>query len=518
MSTVLKDCKSCPSFCDRTAVRSIFRTETGCDVCKSFGHFLSKPGDTAEADERVRIQFASKCEHHGELAPEHLPNVLAALVAIGDPMIARERALRVAPVDTADRPVSCTGCRFFVPADIVRQELGWLLPACASKGRLLFPTKLSTEALACSDGEKGGNRDTTDGMILLPEYSQTTTSVRMPTSAKGIESLTPAIDGRDYETDKPVSPKFQAQHIRAWRAIPDPEGLHDDVFWPIFDWKAAGYDDPRLTYENHDAELYLDHDGIMYDLVVELMKHESVPSLIGPAGSGKTVAAAVLARMGDWPLTVHSMRDDAEVYEYIGETALEATGTGSISRFIKGYFIEDLETAGVSLIDEINLAPEPIMHFFRPIFLGAKHIMIPQGKITINKHPWRFLMTAMNPSWDMRYIGTKPLAAPDFERMQKIAVDIPPPNIEREIILSHCRAAGYDLPISTLDKIMQIAIDLREYSKNGEIPVAWGIRPQIAVALRTATYSLMKAYKRVATDGFEEGVAALVLKSVETIA
>lgn len=510
----MRDCLNCPSFVPADMVRGLFGKSTDTDLCGRFGHILSRPSETPEGNERVRIGFATKCADFGLPKPEFLPAQITAAISIGDPYLASERAKREVP--DVDKPASCTGCRYFVPAPVVRKELSWSLPACSIKGRLLFPTDLSKEALDCPEGERGLNRETTDGMILLPEYMPTIT-VHERTGTRVAVNLAPAVDPRELETAKPLTKGDIAANIIAWREVPDPEGLHDPQYWPVFDWKKMFDEDPRESYVNHQPELYLDHGGLLYDAVCELWVHEKVPALIGGAGSGKTEFACHLSWLADLWFDLISLRGDTETYEFIGEQQLVESESGVVTKFIEGIFTRAFQRPGVLLCDEINLAPEAVFHYLRPVFLGAERLHIAQGNQFVDKDKWRFLMTAMNPAWDERYIGTKPLAAPDFERMLKIAVDLPPENIEREIIRAHCANANFVLPEHTLDKIMQIAGDLRRMSKDGSIPVAWGLRPQIMVALRTQTYSLKKAYRRVATDGFEESVSQLVLDSVESI-
>lgn len=512
----MKDCSTCPSFVPAKMVRDLFGKQTDTDLCARHGHILSRPSETDEGNERVRIAFATKCPDHGSPKPEFLPNQITAAVSIGDPYLQTERGKYT--VLENDKPASCTGCKFFVTAPVVRKELSWSLPMCAIKGRLLFPTDLSKEALDCPEGERGSNRETTDGVILLPEYMPSVT-VHERTGIRVPANLSPAIDPRELETSpgKPLTAAHKANHIIAWREILDPEGLHDPQYWPVFDWKAMFGEDPRASYVNHQPHLYLDHAGLLYDSICEMWFYERVPAFIGGAGSGKTELACHLAWLADLWFDLISLRGDTETYEFIGEQQLVEADAGVVTKFLEGIFTEAIQRPGVMCLDEINLAPEAVFHYLRPILLGATRLHIAQGNRFIDKHDYRFLVAAMNPSHDERNIGTKPLSAPDYERLVKIAVDLPPPNIEREIIKTHCRNAKYDLPEHTLDKIMQIADDLRRMSKDTTIPVAWGVRPQIMVALRTQTYSLKKAYRRVATDGFEESVADLVLASVESI-
>lgn len=515
----MRKCSDCPSFVRAADVKRVLNQDLGTDVCARFGHIESRPGQTDEANERIQIAFAENCANYGEAKPEHLPAMLSGSVAIGDPHLHIRRMARTGPIPDDERPESCTGCQHFIPADIVRRELGWTPPMCAALGRLLAPSRLITEALGCSEGEKGTNRDTTDGPILFPQYEQRA-SVVVPTGPRTVAppSLLPAIDPREYESDRPVSDWDRENHVLGWRVAHDPEGLHEDRYWPILDWKALGVkDDPRESFEGNNLkpELYLDHGGLFYDMVCELMVHEKVPVLIGAAGTGKTEAIAWMAWLADMPFDLLSLRDDTETFEFIGETQLREAVLGVVTEFVKGLFTAGFPTPGMTALDEINLAPEAVMHYLRPILLGAMRLHIASANLYIQKHYWRFLAMAMNPSWDQRYIGTKQLAAPDFERMRKIAVDLPPENIEREIIRTHCNNVGYALPESILDQIMQIATVLRPLSTAGTIPVAWGIRPQVMVALGTQTYSLTKSYRRACTDGIEASVAQNILDAVE---
>src|SRR3954468_5890237 len=147
---IVKDCKSCPSFCVAADAEAILRKDPGADVCTRFGHILSRPDQTESANERVRIAFATPCANHGEARPTFLPEQLSALVAIGDPFVAAEMATRTQPLEDEERPATCTGCKNFIPPPVVKKELGWTLGMCAAKGRLLFPTRYTQEATECA--------------------------------------------------------------------------------------------------------------------------------------------------------------------------------------------------------------------------------------------------------------------------------------------------------------------------------------------------------------------------------
>lgn len=512
----IKSCEACPSFVRAAETASVLGESFNSDVCVRFGHILSRPGAADSANERTLIKFAEACPSAGDERPRTFPSYVVAQVSMGDPVTISTAAVRPPRTDD-EKPSSCTGCEYFIPASVVSRELGWSNGLCAMKGRLISSKRYVREAGACADGRRGAHRDTTDGILLMPQYDTTIASfvkVTGPTTAP-VDRNKHRTDPRLYVTDKPLDSDDIALCIRAWRQVDDPEGFKEPVFLPIFDGeKLCGFD-PRSTYGDHRPDLYVDHGGILYDLVCEMFEQGKTPILIGGAGVGKTEAAAWLAWLMDLPLDVLSMRNDTEVYEFIGETQLVEGET----RFAPGRFLKSITRPRVTLIDEWNVSPEPVWHLMRPTLAGQSELHIDQaGGVKFQRHPFNFIMGAQNPSWDPIYTGVKTISAADLSRVTPVAVGLPPEGIERQIIMERCRDAGYDIDTLLIDKIMQVAADLRKQVDEGSLPISWGIRDNIDVALKTRYYSFEKAYRRGVTDGLEPQLADVILASVRSVA
>ena len=531
-------CRGCPSFVPSAQSGAVFGRATQMDMCQRYGHVLSRPGNPDSADEKLCETFASTCPSLGHAAPDNV--VLLAQVALPDPALIM-RATGRGPVAATDKPNACTTCEFFVHPKIVRDELGWTQPMCALKGRLLVGTNLVAEASACDQGYTGTPRTTTDGMTLMSQYDTTgafagATSATPVAMSKRITNH--RVDPREYETDRPVSEDDANYNcIRAWRRIDSTEPGKEPIYLPIFDGERLCGFDPRKTYGSHRPDLYIDHQGLLYDLAVEMYQLNETPVLIGPAGVGKTEIGCWMAYMMDLPFYRLSVKKGTEAWHFIGEAKLETkevevevldpvTGEKKIvhdvrqvTEFHRGRFAEHYDKACVIMVDEPNLE-QTIFELLRPVFDSAKQLTIDEDQgFTIAQHPFCFPMCSQNPADDPIYVGAEPMSAADLDRITPIQVGLPPEAIERQIIVERCADDDYQIPVETLDKIMQIAGDLRRMiGEEGSLPISWGIRAQIKVARKTQYYGLPKAYRRALVDGLDRDVVDTVMSVVHTVA
>ena len=512
-------CESCPSFVKAADTGSVLAKPVDLDVCVRFGHILSKPGASASADARIKSSIAGECPSYGQPRPATVPEYLTAQVSMGDP-IAISVSVTRAPRTDAEAPSSCTGCEYFVPPNVVRQELGWQQGLCAMKGRLLWPNRYLKEAQGCAEGRIGEKRDTADGIMLLKAYDASmAAAVKLRRTTAPIDSAAHRTDPRQYVTDKPLDADDVALNIRAWRQVDDPEGIHEPVYLPIFDGIKLTGSDPRATYGNHRPDLYIDHAGLLYDLAGEMYEDGNSPILVGPAGTGKTEMGVWLAWLMDLPVTRLSMHAETEVEDFIGHPTLTESNGATITGYEKGSFIEAIEKPGVVIVDEYNVAGDAIQQFLRPIFDGAGEIALTKnGSAVAVRHPFCFPMGTQNPDWDPIYVGTKTLSAADLDRVSGIALGLPPESIERQIITERCADSGYDIDPVVLDKVMQVAQDIRRQITEGTLMMAWGIRSNIDVALKTRRYSFEKAYRRAILDLLEPESADIIVASVRTVA
>lgn len=500
-----------------------YGTTLGCSFCPTTGKVLNGPVGFGQLDhEKLWETTAEACPSYGANPPQSSEMKSDAVIAIGDPGISVTLSQK-GNIASIDRPMSCTACQWFVPADVVTDELGYQTPMCAAKGKLLFARNLVREAANCGSGLNGSNTRTCLGVILNAEYVKVQAPwVPMPVAVVVdlvIEADKHSVDPRLYVTDRPVTPEDEIRCIRAWRAVADPEGLRSDKFLPIYDGtKLCGFD-PRTTYGGHRPDLYVDHHGILYDLVCELARNET-PCFNGGAGTGKSETGPWLAWLMDLPHERIDIKKGYEASHLTGQGNLvtdPTTGT-PITVFTKARFSATYDKPGITTINEPNLAGE-CFEVLRPIFDNAKQFGMDEasGQAPIERHWARYILIAQNPN-DPMYVGTEPLSAADIDRLSPVKFELPSEAVERQIIRRHCDDAGYAITDDMLDKIMLVAHDLRGMIEEGTLPIAWGLRAQIKVAKKTQDYSFEKAYRRAITDGLEDAVANMILPSVKSVA
>lgn len=519
----MPSCKDCPSMLTSDQMLSRYQTSLGMPFCPTKGRILQGPKGFSDHDNEAMLRtIAGSCDKLGCQPPSGIPEMNSeACIAIGDPGIAVTLSQK-GQIGQAEKPVTCTSCQWFVPANYVGNDLGYNAPLCAAKGRVLFPKNLMREAANCGSGIIGEPRRMTDGIIINKMYLRVA-PIQMPDPVAvnlTLEASKHSVDPREYVTDRPLTPEDEAKCIRAWREVVDPEGMKPSVFMPIFDGpKLYGFD-PRTTYGGHRPDLYVDHAGLLYDLAVELFMLHETPLLIGGAGTGKTETACYLAYLMDLTNCRIDVKKGTEAWHFIGESKLETDPVAGtpVTKFHKGRFAEEYDKPGVTMVNEPNLVAD-IFEFLRPVTDNAKQLGLDeaQGEI-VTRHEFRFVLFSQNPADDPLYVGAEPMSAADIDRISPMFIDLPPESIERQIITSHCADDGYDIEPVILDKVMQIAHDLRAMIADGTLPIAWGLRAQIKVARKTRYYSLEKAYRRAVIDGLEASVVEQVMKSVKSIA
>lgn len=440
----------------------------------------------------------------------------------------------------ADRPSSCSYCKYYADSSETLKSIGFATPMCVANATLLDAAKSVKIAASCSIGDKGpnftGNIESivTFTKLLKPVFERTKADmpggVKSGAQAANHHSL---IDPRDWPTDKPLTEDDERNGIRAWRRISDPKGYGADLFMPILNWRslidAQGERlvqcDPRESWEGSKPHLYRDHGGLLYSAAALMMGGfdankalSTALTLRGEAGTGKTEFFVYLAWLMDVPFTRISITPATEVYHLEGKDTLIGGPNGeTIMKFALARFAKAYSKPGVIVVDEWNAGQDEVQFFMRPLIDGAGKFVIESEGISVKRHPMCFLGFTMNPEDNPAYRGTRPLSEADWDRLHIRKLDLPSPEIEREIITSHLSDSGLSISDINLDKLMEVASVLRKKYQDGEIPTPWRLRSQIKVASLLNMFSFEDAFRIAVVDRLEEAVAELFITEVRSI-
>lgn len=529
-----KSCLDCPSRLDPTQTVRFFGVSFGDDVstCAQYGHVLGKPGLGPDATERLYNAFGAGadgkgCSKHGEQPPPFTKD--------GTPVKA-PRALVVRPdadihfrADGSPRPAatdeerasipSCLGCANFVPAPIVQAELGWNMGLCALQGRLITNNRVMVEKSNCTLPIAGTPRKDTDGLELIKVYKDVFSfaTIGMTKAQAVFDPTAAAEDPRSYVSDDELTDADKAYGIRAWRKVVHPRNPTKSVLLPIFD--ELSFDEverakiPQMG-DGSGVENYVDWAHLLYKMGATIMGMDKNPVLIGSAGTGKTEALQFLAWQCQMPFERISMTRTSEVDDLIGKWIFEDGAT----KWINGRFTKGWSSRSVVVIDEYNAAPDEVEQALRPCFDNVKQLVLDGGKGgRVARHPYSFIGLTMNPSWDVKYTGLNEISAAGLNRLSLVAVDLPNEETERAIIAKFCSANDIKITAKELDKVMAIAKELRVQCdpQTGVLPIAWGIRPQLAVVAALPYFELMEAYKLAAIDALDPIAANIVIALVK---
>lgn len=504
-----KSCLTCPSYLDPQKSISKFKKSIGSHMCGRYGIVLDKPGLSEKQRKKLATHYGSKCDSHGlDLPP--LPVESRFTVAVPD-IEARQ------PADDPslrDMCRTCGTCSKFVAEGTVASELGWTAGLCSAKGKLILSNKQVAEAKDCEYREFGKVRNTTTSIHLFPEYEDAfqlnVDPVRAYFAHKG-EIAEP----RDHVSDKPVSDEELESGIRAWRRIPDPNASGNEVFLPIYREDFFDADErakiPQTGDDEH-PELYVDHFGGVYLAAVAWTELDETPAAWGEAGVGKTELYRHLAWLMCLPFERISITGSTELDDLAGKMRfIPDRGT----YFEYGRLPRAWAKPCVLVIDEPNVGPVEVWQFIRPLTDNSKQMVLDMNEgERIKRHDDCYLGMAMNPAWDPKNVGAMPIGDADANRLFHVFISMPPPELEREIIVNRVKLDGWEVSTELLDTIMGIASDLRALAADDTLPVTWGIRPQIKVARAMRWFDPITAYRRAVGDYLEPEAQEALLGAV----
>lgn len=497
MSDIPKSCANCPSFLLATETVSKFRKSVGAPMCGRYGHILGKPGLAPTQAEKLQRHFANNCDSFGAPLPA-LPQDRKMLVVMPDVDARVEAADLIMKANCR----SCDTCIKYVREDVVADELGWTAGLCAARGKLIFSNRKVEEAKDCEFREWGPIRTSTEGLPLLPEYEDAFQINADPIRAwfKAKESF---VDPVDYPTDKVVSDEDVKAGIRAWRRVNDPEGTGREVHLPIYRIDFFSESEQKKiprTGEDEHPELYVDHFGGVYLAAVSWTELDETPTAWGEAGVGKTELFRHLAWLMCLPFERMSITASTELDDLIGKMLFIDGET----KFQYGRLPLAWVKPCVICIDEPNTGPVEVWQRLRPLTDNSKQLIIDENDHeSLERNDDCYLGLAMNPAWDPKNVGALPISDADANRLFHVYIDLPPSSLEREIIEARVKLDGWVLTSDQLDMLMNIAVELRGLSKEGTLPITWGIRPQIKVARALAWFDVPTAYRRAVGDYLE---------------
>jgi MoxR-like ATPase len=508
-----KSCMTCPSYLSTTEqVVSKFKKATGAPMCGRFGKVLGRPGATEEQLKKIATHYGSNCSSHGEFLPP-LPTEFDLRVVLPDPS-----AMNELPDDDPKRQhcATCASCTKFVPARIVAEQLGWSTGLCSAKGTLVLPHREAFEGRTCGMRAFGVVRNSTAANRLLPEFEDAFNLSSDPVVTYFKQAAGPLVEPHDYPTDKDVSPAETAQGIRAWRKFTDPAGSGSEVFLPVYD--PAHFDEvergkiPRSGDQEH-PELYVDHFGGAYLAGVTWTELDETPALWGQAGTGKTDFFRYLAWLMCLPFERISITATTELDDLMGKT-LFTQGVGT--HFQYGRLPQAWIKPCVLVIDEPNVGLAEVWHALRPLTDNSKQLVLDANKAEhLDRHADCYLGMAMNSNWDVRNVGTNQIGDADASRLFHIQLDLPPEQLEREIIMARVKLDGWEIDEARLKAIMSTTIEIRALCDEGTLPITWGVRPNIKVARALRWFEPVVAYRRAIADYLEPEARAAILDVVK---
>lgn len=486
-----KSCFNCPSLLTTNEEQvAFFGKAIGVPTCARYGRVMGNPA-----------MIAKNCVSFGEPKPASPDwSKLAFTVALPDPKVFK--AERNQPEVVA----SCLACINYIKPQEVWNHFGWSPGLCSAKGKLILGNRLTFEARGCeysSLAEEYSVRPDIRELIMLPEYSDDLVPTSDPVKNFFQEQKKEFVDPVDYPSDKEVDDEDKKSGIRAWREITDPI-TENSVYLPIYDLDFFSEEErakiPRTGSDEH-PEDYVDHNFYTYRTAVLWTELDETPGLWGEPGTGKTEFFRYMAWLMCLPFERISITGSTELEDLAGKMHFsKEQGT----YFEYGRVPQAWTKPCVMVIDEPNVGPPDVWQFLRPMTDNSKQLVLDVNKgERLSRHNDCYLGLAMNPAWDVRNVGAQMISDADVNRLMHMYIELPPPELEREIIKTRCTHDGWSISEGQLNTIMGIAKDVRALVEQGTLPITWAIRPQLKVARAVRWFDYMTAYRMASADFLE---------------
>lgn len=521
MSDPTPSCLNCPSFLAADEVDKHFHKSIGAPMCLRFGKVLGGPGMAPVAENKLQETIASKCDGFGKAKPKGPPEYLQTEVALPDSKSLADLADEPSTEDDQLMVGSCLSCKFYIPDRDVMNELDWASGMCAAKGRLIIPGMQSKEAGKCEVKKQGrwsAWRDDLEGISIIPMYEEAREYDPSPLGQwKAARRAGVEVDPREYETDAEVTDEDAEFGIRAWRRVDDPSGSGNHTFMPIFDPDHFEEMDrariPQAGDPEH-PEDYIDSKDYVYSVMVEWMELDQTPALWGPPGAGKTELARHISWLMQIPFDRMSFTSEMEVEELIGKM-MYSPDKGTY--FQQGRLPRAWVKPRILLMDEPNTAQPAVWQRVRPLTDNSKQLVLDEaGSEIVERHPFCFLVMAMNPSWDVRNTGTFEIAAPDISRLSHVFMDLPTRAVEYEVLKTACEKDGWEPSKTILEGVLDNSDEIRALVEDGSLPVSWGVRENLKVIRHLKWFTPEVAYRRAVVDVLDPQTQEMVMNIVTT--
>lgn len=224
---------------------------------------------------------------------------------------------------------------------------------------------------------------------------------------------------------------------------------------------------------------------ILVDLIVfaRSSKQGAGMLLSGPTGSGKSEIVRQFCSKLNMPMTFAVASRDTTINDLIGGLGL----VNGATYFREGPLLKAMRRGYWFRLDEIDLL-EPSVSTALNLILDGHGYLIPETSEYIPIHPlFKFIATAntFGGGDSYEYAGTQKMNAALIDRLFKVAVDYPAPNVEKEILDK--------ISPNTMvfhDKAIEFANRVRMSHKENEVScsVAISTRNLISWMLYSAAY------------------------------
>ena len=302
--------------------------------------------------------------------------------------------------------------------------------------------------------------------------------------------------------------------IRTWRPVEDMRGSGKKTLIPVFDpdsFPESEREKIPTTGGTGNPELYIDADNYTFTIAVWWMELDEVPFLWGRPGTGKTEIIRHMMWLMAAPFDRVSITTEMEEDDLIGKWQFRNGETV----FHPGRLPLRWAKRGGLVIDEWNVGPDPVMQRLRPVLDNSKSLVLDEADgEEVKRHDFTFLAATGNPAWDVRNLGTRDMADADLDRLTHIFMELPPREVEFEILRTKMEARHIDVSDDQIEKVLDVSEDIRGLVNDGVLPVSWGLRPNLKVLANLAWFDPVTAYKRSVLDALDPESREMVLKVV----